>query len=356
MSEPLRVGVDLSILRHPLAGSARWALGLHRVLRGRDDLEVMAWLGPRRLQRGGALRKVGNLVRERAWYDLLVPRLARRAGVDVLLMPVNLSARTRSTPQVVTILDVNFLTQPRTYDAAYTSYARHVFSRSIQQATVLTTISRFSGAQIAKHLGADAAEIRVVYPGLDAAPKARVGMPPIPEPYALYVGASEPHKNLGLLLEAWRDRSPGGLRLAIVGQPGRDHERLRGLLSQLKGRVVLVGAVSGHDLERWYGGARVFCFPSRTEGFGYPPLEAMQRRVPVVAAAAGALPEVLGDAASFHDPDDAEAVRHHVAALADSGPEREAQIERGLGVAARYTWPEAGEAMANLIRVAAGHE
>jgi glycosyltransferase involved in cell wall biosynthesis len=353
MAEPLRVGVDLSILRHPHAGSARWALGLHRALRERDDLDLVAWLGPPRLRRGGLLRKVGNLLRERAWYDLLVPRLARRGGVDVLLMPVNLSARTRSVPQVVSILDVNFLTQAGTYDAGYAAYATRAFRRSAHQATLLTTISQFSRAEIAEHLEADAERIRVVYPGLHPAPDVAPAPAPIPEPYALYVGASEPHKNLALLIEAWRGTSPGGLRLAMVGQPGRDHERLRRLVSELSGRAVLVGAVSSRELERWYAGARVFCFPSRTEGFGYPPLEAMQRRVPVVAAAAGALPEVLDDAARFHDPDDAAAVREHVASLAEPGREREEQIERGLGVAARYTWPEAGAAMAGLLGQAA---
>jgi len=353
MSDLLRVGVDLSILRHPHTGSARWALGLHRALRHDPALELVPWIGPRRFRRGGQIRKVLNFIRERSWYDLVLPRLAGQSRVAVLLMPVNLAARRGPIPQVVTILDVNFLTAPNTYDRAYAAYARRAFTRSLRRASIVATISDFSRREIASHLGADPAGIRVVYPGLNSIPGSPPPAAPLTEPYALYVGATEPHKNLALLIEAWRGHSPGGLKLAIVGQPGRDHDRLRGLAAELGGRVLITGAVGGRLLESWYAGARVFCFPSRSEGFGYPPLEAMQRGVPVVAARAGALPEVLGAAALYHDPDDAAALREQVDALVSDPELRNAQLARGTAQVARYTWHRSARAMAELLRDAA---
>ena len=79
----------------------------------------------------------------------------------------------------------------------------------------------------------------------------------------------------------------------------------------------------------------------------------MQRGVPVVAAAAGSLPEVLGDAARFHDPDDAESLRAHVELLAEEGPIRRAAIELGSARAAKYSWSRTAAAMADLLRQAA---
>lgn len=345
----LRVGADLSILRHPHAGSARWAIGLFRALREDSELEIRGWVGPHRLRRGGLARKVANAVRERAWYDVVIPRLARQTERDVLLMPVNLTARRGSPPQVVSILDVNFLTQPGTYDRQYAAYARRMFARSARDAAEVQTISAFSRTEIATHLGLDAAGITVVYPGLDP-PPAPSTEPVRDEPYALYVGASEPHKNLGLLLEAWRQGSPAGLRLAIVGRPGRDFERLREGVAALGDRVRLVGSVSPPELERWYSGARVFVFPSRTEGFGLPPLEAMQRGIPVVAADAASLPEVLGAAARYHAPDDADTLRELIQAAAEDGRVRSAMVEAGHRRAAEFTWARAASGIKDLLQ------
>jgi glycosyltransferase involved in cell wall biosynthesis len=353
MADRLRIGVDLSILRHAHAGSARWALGLYRALRNEDGLELTGWVGPRRLRRRGPINKVGNLLRERMWFDVTLPRLAARAHRDVLLMPVNLVARTKRLPQVVSILDVNFLSQPGTYDRRYAAYARWQFGRSARDATEVQTISRFSRGEIARYLDIDPARISVIYPGLAPVPE-RVNILSKGVGYALYVGATEPHKNLGVLIDVWRAGPPGGLKLAIVGRQGRDFARLRELAAPLGETVRVIGGVNAGQLEQWYRRARVFCFPSRTEGFGFPPLEAMQRGVPVVAAAAGSLPEVLGDAARFHDPDDADALRAHVEDLAEEGPARRAVIEHGKTRAAEYSWSRTATAMTDLLRQAAG--
>jgi alpha-1,3-rhamnosyl/mannosyltransferase len=294
------------------------------------------------------------MLRERWWFELRLPQVARAAGCEVLLMPVNLSARRGPIPQLVTILDVNFLSEPGTYDPAYVAYARRMFARSVRDADRLTAISEYSRQEIARHLGADPERITVVYPGLTPPPPSTTAFPLVGAPYALYVGATEPHKNLGLLLDAWHRDSPAGLDLAIVGRPGRDHGRLRRRAAELGGQVRVVGAVDAQELESWYAGASAFVFPSRSEGFGYPPLEAMQRGVPVVVARAGALPEVLGDAALYHDPDDGEALRAHLEAVASDPAMRAGLIERGRARAARYTWSASARTVARLLHELAG--
>ncbi len=358
----MKVIVDGAILRRAPTGTARWVRGLTNALAEEPDVELVMTYGPRRLgaDRPGVARpgvadwarRVPNVLRQRWWYELGIQRLARREQADVLLMPANLSARPGRVPQVVAILDVNFLTEPGTYEPAATRYLSWTFRRAARDATRLITISEFSRDELCRHLGADPARITVVYPGLTPPARPAAG-PPLDRPYALWVGASEVSKNVGLLLDVWSAGPPGGLTLALVGAPRRGHPPLAPRAAGHGAGVVMAGQVDDADLERWYRNASVFLFPSRTEGFGYPPLEAMQRDVPVIAAGAGSLPEVLGDAALFHDPRDPAALRSLIVRVLDDGALRAEMIERGRERAARYRWDRAAGIVAGVLREAA---
>jgi len=284
----MRVGVDMSILRHPFAGTARWATGLVDSLRREQDVQLTEWRGPRRSVRGGAARKVLNLLRERAWYDIGLPRAASRAHSDVLLMPANLTSGRTSVPQVVTIHDFNFLTQPGTYDRGYARYAQREFFLSARRATRVTAPSSHSRSEIVRHLGIDPTRIDVVYPGL---------IPPPRSPSATTARAC-------VRALRGRDRAtqrrahchprvaPPPRRTPFSGHRGPAWTRSCARRSDgagLRHRVVVVGRVTDAELEAWYRNAALFIFPSLTEGFGYPPLEAMLRGVPVVAARATSL-------------------------------------------------------------------
>jgi glycosyltransferase involved in cell wall biosynthesis len=349
-SAPLRVIVDGAILSRPATGITRWVVGLSRAISHRPDMDVRLVPGPTYLRGGGRLHRVPNLLRERWWYEHGINAVAKRQRADAMLMPSNMSARRGTIPQVVTMLDVNFLTQPGTYERSFVRYATWAYRRSILDASHLTTISEFSKSEIVRHLDADPKHIEVIYPGLDELPADPPGPAPHDRPYALYVGATERHKNVGLLVDAWRSRSPAGLDLAIVGQPGRDHPAILRVAATCGGRVITPGRVDQAELERWYKHSSVFLFPSRVEGFGYPPLEAMQRRIPVVASNAGSLPEVLGDGALFFDPDDRTALVENIEALMWDQRKRTAQVDRGSEIARRYTWEQTARAMATAVR------
>jgi glycosyltransferase involved in cell wall biosynthesis len=350
------VFVDGAVRRRPATGTARWLHGLVGALEDVGGLDTGLSGTPRLITRLGKLHRLPNLALERWWYDIEFPRLADRFRADVMLMPANLSARKGGRPQVVTILDVNFLSQPGTYERTFVRYATWAYRRSARDADAITTISAFSRQEIAQHLGIDPGRIEVVYPGLDTPVAIHHPRPrPHPRPYALCVTATERHKNVGMLLDAWSQGSPAGLDLVIVGQPGREHTALLKRAALTRDRVRMTGRVDGTELEAWYEHAAVFVFPSRMEGFGYPPLEAMLRGVPVISSRAGSLGEVLGDGASLVDPDDADGLRGHVIRLVDDADHRARQVVRGADVAATYTWPRAAREMTHLLRsVAAG--
>ena len=254
LETPLRVLVDASILRRPATGTARWVRGLTGALATEPGVEVVTSLGPARLGAdqsgrarpgiGGWLQRVPNVARQRWWYEAGLRRLADREHADVLLMPANMAARRGRLPQVAAILDVNFLTQPGTYEPAAARYLTWSFKRAVRHADQLMTISKFSRSEICRHLGADPARIRVVFTGQKTPEGTDPPVANLDRPYALWVGATEVSKNLGLLLDAWAVGPPQGLCLVIVGPPGRDHETLVGGAADRPAEVIVCGEVT----------------------------------------------------------------------------------------------------------------
>jgi glycosyltransferase involved in cell wall biosynthesis len=99
--------------------------------------------------------------------------------------------------------------------------------------------------------------------------------------------------------------------------------------------------------------ASVLAYPSLYEGFGFPPLQAMQAGVPVVATRAGSLPEVLGDAARLVEPGDHDGLVEALARCLGDESERDRLIAAGTAWSARYSWERCGEGLETLYRDAA---
>jgi len=97
-------------------------------------------------------------------------------------------------------------------------------------------------------------------------------------------------------------------------------------------------------------GAAVLAYPSRYEGFGFPPLEAMALGVPVVATRAGALEEILGDAAELVAVGDVEALAGGLTAVLDSDTRSAALVSAGTARAGAFSWDRCAEGLSRLYR------
>jgi len=341
----LRVGVDMSILRHPRAGTARYAVELLTAMQAMaaPSETLIPVAGFPRAGRGHRVRRYLNLASDLIWWSTGAVVTCAAQRMDAWFSPANTLPLALPRGHVVTIHDVNFLIDPDAYDPGYRSYAERMFRHSATHADRILTDSHWSAHQLETLLGAPAERIVVAYPGLDqsfrVAPAPRD--PEFPPTYGLFVGQTEPHKNVGVLLEAWRAGVPHGLHLVIAGRAGRDDERLRASVARdhlLRQLVHFEGAVDEPRLARLYEDATCFLFPSRTEGFGFPPLEAMARGVPTAVANSGSLPEVTDGGALIFDPDDPEAVADICSRLTNDAVERERLAEAGRRIADRYLW------------------
>jgi glycosyltransferase involved in cell wall biosynthesis len=217
----------------------------------------------------------------------------------------------------------------------------------------ITTVSDYSRRQIAAYGVASENKISVVHNGVDHI----LAIPPDEaiiarqslQKYGFVVALAntQPHKNIDLLLRAFARPELADLKLVLVGSAGPQDFIDRGF--PVGPNCCFAGRVSDGEFRALYGHALALAFPSRTEGFGLPPLEAMISGCPTIVAPNGALPEVCGEAALYADPEDVDEWVHHIRALADSSALREARAMMGRAHAARYTWENAAHTLINVI-------
>jgi glycosyltransferase involved in cell wall biosynthesis len=250
------------------------------------------------------------------------------AGCDRVHYPLTIALPRLDLPSAVTLHDVQHLDLPELFPRAERLFRAAFWHRSVRAAELVIVPSAFVRDRAVDRLGLDPARIRVIHHGIDHA-RFRPG-DEAREPFLLYPAKEWPHKNHARLFEAFallRAERPE-LRLVLTGSdPGQTPPGV-----ERRGRVPL------DELARLYRTAAALVFPSRYEGFGQPPLEAMASGCPVACSDAASLPEVCGDAARLFDPDSPDAIAAAVRDVLD-GPEP--WRSRGLARAAEFTWERA---------------
>lgn len=286
------------------------------------------------------------------WRERLLPTLLARENVDVYHSPVSAIPVSGSFGKIATIHEVPWLERHRAVEPA----RRVWLFLNVRYARRIIAVSERTRANILR-LYPDAREkVVVVHHGVDLRFKPSIdgevrsgalGPLGIPDrPYLLFVGVPRKKKCLDVLLAAFA-RIPADVRgdtqLVMAGVRNPKESGLESKTKELgiTDAVRFPGYVGDDDLVRLYQHATALVFPSRFEGFGLPPLEAMACGTPVVTSTGGAIPEVVGDAALLVQPRDVQQLANAIGRVLTNEKLRASLRRRGLERVQAFTWRRA---------------
>lgn len=261
------------------------------------------------------------------WYglkeQLVMPKVVKQARVDFMHYPHwNVPIFSR-VPFIVTIHDLILIEEPRSAHATTRGALVHGFKyaafrtaieNAVHRSGHIITVSDFSKQSVLKHFGVKDSKITTIPNGIiPAKAEKNINLTKLGvySPYFLYVGNAYPHKNLVMMMHAFAIFAQKNkyVQMVIAGRRDVFSHRLEKEAAEIgisKEQLRFIDFPSDEELAALYKHAHLFIYPSRIEGFGMPPLEALTHGTPVAAAHAASLPEVLGEAAHYFDPDDIE--------------------------------------------------
>ena len=272
------------------------------------------------------------------WQQMILPDI----DADVLWAPHGTLPMTWKKPSVVTLHDFTSITMPGRHRLKTILSFNLFIGRSLEMASRVACVSRAVADEAMRGFGVPAWKMELVPNGVD--PFFSPGGEE--EDYLLFTGTLEPRKGLYDLFGAWWGLPEPRPRLLVAGDPGWK------MKMPPDPRLEILGYVTRERLRELYRGARAFIYPSRYEGFGIPPLEAMACGAPVIATRTGAIPEFAGDAALLIEPGDIDALYTAMKRILSDAPLRRELRARGPERARLYDWDRSARIMTELLRCA----
>lgn len=282
------------------------------------------------------------------WTFFGLPAAIKKDKPDVVFSPTHYIPRFVSTPRVMAIMDLSYLEFPDMFRRQDLHKLVNWTAYSVGKAKKIITISQHSKNAIIKAYGVPNKKVVVTYPGMTNISAKHYS---VPQNYILSVGTIQPRKNFVRLIEAFStitSKNPG-LELVIVGKKGWLYEETLEAPTKfgVEKKVQFLHNVSDNELVTLYKHARCLVLPSLYEGFGFPVLEAMAYKCPVVVSNVSSLPEIAGDAGIYVDPDSVPSISQGLLkALTEKNDDR---IKRGLLQAKKFSWEKAARQTLDVL-------
>jgi glycosyltransferase involved in cell wall biosynthesis len=293
------------------------------------------------------------------WYGLeeqiKLPKILKNLKVDLVHFPHFNVPFFYNDPFVVSIHDL-ILTKYPSQRATTLSPLKYFFKNilyqvvikhAVQRARAVITMAEFTKKEIINKFKIvetqGIASVRVIYEGVTELRKNDMKFDlekyGINKDFILYVGNAYPHKNLEFLIQAWT-KVKKDYQLVLIGKKDYFYKRLEELVKNLnlEDKVILTGYLSDQELAFFYEQARAYVFPSLCEGFGLPPLEAMQFSLPVLTSNTSCLPEILGDSVLYFYPKDQDDLIEKINEIMDNKELREKLIINSQKLLLKYDW------------------
>lgn len=255
---------------------------------------------------------------------------------------------------VVTIHDLTLIMYPsgaKKHSFLKKFAMQPVLSHAVKSSAKIITDSQATKRDIEKMFQINSNKTQVIYLGVDAkyqnAKKLKLDKLrnyKIKQPYLLFISQWRPHKGILDLIKAFeilKEKYKIPHKLVIVGKPNYDFPNIPAAIdnSPYRAEIITPGFVREESLPALYQNADLFVFPSHYEGFGLTPLEAMAAGVPVASSNLSCMPEILGDAAVYFNPSDANKMAEKIyRALQEKPSEKNLMIKKGFEQVKKYSW------------------
>lgn len=227
---------------------------------------------------------------------------------------------------------------------------RFLFWYSNKKSKAIITISNYVHDDLAKHYKFTRGKTTNTYCASEPPLKVPAKKPDFIDnktPFLLYVGTAFPHKNLQLVIDTLPQLMVDyqDLKVVLAGKKEQYYERLEKRVSRLdyKDHIIIPGFVSDEELKWLYEHCSAYVFPSFSEGFGLPGLEAMAHGAPVISSNATCLPEIYGDAALFFNPNNLDDASHKIERVLRDKTFRQELITKGYAQVKKYSWTTMAE-------------
>ncbi|MFT5874316.1 MAG: glycosyltransferase involved in cell wall biosynthesis [Clostridium sp.] len=265
-------------------------------------------------------------------------------------------------PFIVTIHDLSYYKYPETFTKYSRKFKQLLTPLSLKRAAKIIADSNNTKDDIISCFPEIADKVRVIYPGRSGFKRCedKSIIEEVMKKYKIYgnyilsVGTLEPRKNLQRILEAFLKVSNEfkEMKLVIIGKKGWLYEEFFDSINNLniKDKIVVTGYVDDEDMPLLYSGAEVFVYPSLYEGFGLPPLEAMECGTPVVVSNTSSLPEVVGEAGMYCNPLDTDSIAEGICKILQDKTLKSKLSSLGMQRSKIFNWEDSAKSVLNIYK------
>ena len=366
----MRVGIDCRLPYYQMGGISQYVLFLIQALAELDE-ETEYRIYHSRKDSADHAPNQARFARRTLWtpchhrlerWTLALELLPER--LDVFHAPDFIPPAGGAPRRVITVHDLNFHYFPQFLTAESRRYYNDQIEWAVGEAAAIAADSEHTRQDLIRLLGVPPEKVRTIHlsvnpiyqaPVMPAALSATLAGLGLTPGFILFVGTLEPRKNLPTLLQAYAlARERFGLRvpLVLVGRRGWLYEEIFATIDQLQLReyVMHLDQFDNQSLAHLYHSAGLLALPSFYEGFGLPPLEAMNCGCPVVTSDRGSLPEIVGPAGPLLPPEDVALWAETMGRVLADGAERDQMIRAGRTQAACFSWSRAAQATVQLYQ------
>lgn len=326
----MKIAIDLTSLSDNFSGIERMALNITKELlemKSKDTYQLFfkkeIYPELKKYQCSANVDCIVLPVKKKLWFNQVTLWLAmKRSDADIFLFlafppPFFL----RKEKMLGTIHDMGCWDCPETMPKKMVAYFRIMNRNCAKHCRKIITISEFSKGRIQKYLKVEEDKIQVIYLGVSSNMYEREcdgwkeikAKYQLPDKYIMCLSTLEPKKNMELLVAAYNELDNSELNGCSLVLAGRKGWKIEALLQKVneeeKNKIYITGHIAEEDLPALYRHAELFVFPSRYEGFGIPPLEAMANGCPVLCSDIAVLKEVLGGYAVYFRNNDRESLK-----------------------------------------------